>query len=277
MFLKILLYLLLKKVIGKVVSLEQWVYIEGRSILDEPLVINELYTWAKKTKKKVLIFKVDSEKAFDSNWGFLDSVMEKMDSSNKWHGWIKGCLSSSRVSILVNGSAMKQFDIKRDVRQCDPLSSFLFILAMEGLNIAMKEACNQNWYQGIFLRNEDACLSHLMYADDVTFIGEWSEMNFVNLNRILRCFYLSSGLKVNLHKSKVYGVGVENIEINRLASILCCEPANFPFSYLGLPIEANMNLSKNWKPIIDKFNSKLSKWKSNNSLSRDVLRLSNPF
>nr|KAJ0197312.1 hypothetical protein LSAT_V11C700354610 [Lactuca sativa] len=149
---------------------------------------------------------------------------------------------------------MKQFDIKRDVRQCDPLSSFLFILAMEGLNIAMKEAC-------IFLRNEDACLSHLMYADDVTFIGEWSEMNFVNLNRILRCFYLSS----------VYGVGVENIEINRLASILCCEPANFPFSYHGLPIEANMNLSKNWKPIIDKFNSKLSKWKSNNSLSRDTL------
>lgn len=103
-----------------------------------------------------------------------------------------------------------------------------------------------------------------MYADDVTFIGEWSEMNFVNLNRILRCFYLSSGLKVNLHKSKVYGVGVENIEINRLASILCCEPANFSFSYIGLPNGANMNLSKNWKPIIDKFNSKLSKWKANN-------------
>lgn len=59
-------------------------------------------------------------------------------------------------------------------------------------------------------------------------------------------------------------MGVENIEINRLASILCCEPANFSFSYIGLPNGANMNLSKNWKPIIDKFNSKLSKWKANN-------------
>ncbi|KAI3752502.1 hypothetical protein L2E82_24535 [Cichorium intybus] len=95
-------------------------------------------------------------------------------------------------------------------------------------------------------------------------VGEWSEVNFINLNRILRCFYLASGLKVNLAKSRVFGIGVEEIEITRLAGILHCEPASFPFVYLGLPIGANMKLAKNWKPIVDKFNSKLSSWKAKN-------------
>ena len=38
------------------------------------------------------------------------------------------------------------------------------------------------------------------------------------LNRLRRCFFLASGLKVNFHKSKVYGVSVNNHEVERLAS-----------------------------------------------------------
>lgn len=35
-------------------------------------MINELYFWAKKVKKTILMFKVDFDKAFDSvNWEFL--------------------------------------------------------------------------------------------------------------------------------------------------------------------------------------------------------------
>lgn len=165
---------------------------------------------------------------------------------------------------MVNGSPTKEFDIKRGVRQGDPLSPFLFVLAMEGLSASLKEACCKHLFHGISLPNNGPMVSHLMYADDVTFIGEWSEVNFINLNRILRCFYLASGLKVNLAKSRVFGIGIEEIEITRLAGILHCEPATFPFVYLGLPIGANMKLAKNWKPIMDKFNSKLSSWKAKN-------------
>ncbi|KAL7588571.1 hypothetical protein Lser_V15G38261 [Lactuca serriola] len=89
-------------------------------------------------------------------------------------------------------------------------------------------------------------------------------MKFVNPNRLLRCFYTASGLKVNLNKSKVFGIGVQEIEVSRLANILCCEPGKFPFTYLGLPIGANMKLAKHWRPIVDKFKNKLSNWKANN-------------
>nr|GEU30042.1 RNA-directed DNA polymerase, eukaryota, reverse transcriptase zinc-binding domain protein [Tanacetum cinerariifolium] len=43
------------------------------------------------------------------------------------------------------------------------------------------------------------------FADDVLFVGEWSEGNVKSLVRILRCYQLFSGLKVNLSKSCIYG------------------------------------------------------------------------
>ncbi|KAL4582537.1 hypothetical protein LXL04_007088 [Taraxacum kok-saghyz] len=190
--------------------------------------------------------------------------MDQMDFSCKWRRWIKGCLSSGRASILINGSATKEFDFKMGVRQGDPLAPFLFILAMEGLSLTMREACEQHSFHEISLPNGGPTLSHLMYADDVTFIGEWSEMNLINLNRILRCFYLASGLKVNLNKSRVFGVGVEDAEIANLAGILNCESGTFPFTYLGLPLGANMRIFKHWNPILEKFRSRLSVWKAKN-------------
>lgn len=139
----------------------------------------------------------------------------------------KGCISFGRASILVNGSTTIEFDLKRWVRHGDPVSPFLFIIAMKRLNIAIKEACDHHIFRGISLPKNGSYLSHLMYVDDVMFIGELSELNFVNPNRILRCFFLAYGLKVNLHKCKVYGFRVEESEIIRLISSLCCALAKF--------------------------------------------------
>lgn len=257
------IYKILSKVLANRLSPSQTAYVEGRSILDGPLILNEIIAWAKARKRKLLIFKVDFEKAFDClSWEFLNSVMEQMEFGWKWRRWIMSCLASGKASVLVNGSPSKEFDITRGVRQGDPLAPFLFIIAMEGLKVSVDKACELHFFRGVSIPSHGISLSHLMYADDVTFIGEWSEMNFINLNRLLRCFFLASGLCVNLCKSKVYGIGVENLEVIRLASILKCEPASLPFSYLGLPVGANMRLEKNWISIIEKFKNKLSAWKA---------------
>lgn len=43
----------------------QSAYVDGRNILDGPLIINEVCTWAKKVKIIYSSFKVDFKKAFD--------------------------------------------------------------------------------------------------------------------------------------------------------------------------------------------------------------------
>ncbi|XP_021984670.1 uncharacterized protein LOC110880455 [Helianthus annuus] len=253
----------LKKVMDFLVSDVQTTYIEGRSILEGPLIINEIISREKSSKRKIMLFKVDFEKAFDSiSWVFLDSVVSQMGFPALWRKWVMGLLKTARTSILVNGSPTLEFDVQRGVRQGDPLSPLLFILAMEALHIATESAVNVGIFKGVKTPGEGPSISHLLYADDALFVGEWSEENFHNLARLLRCFHLSSGLKVNFSKSKVFGVGVGNNDVSEMASILGNEKGSLPFSYLGLPVGSNMGLVKNWKPVIDRFEKKLSLWKA---------------
>ncbi|GKA67661.1 RNA-directed DNA polymerase, eukaryota, reverse transcriptase zinc-binding domain protein [Tanacetum coccineum] len=208
-----------------------------------------------------MVFKIDFEKAFDSvSWDFLLQVMHFMGFSNKWMQWIKGCLHSSTSSILINGSPTCEFPIRRGLRQGDPLSPFLFIITMEGLHIAIEDAIVDGLYRGINVNS--ISLSHLFFADDALFIGEYTRVNITNMVSILQCFYRVSGLKINIHKSNLFRVGVPFDEVSRLAAITGCIPMQTPFSYLGLPIDCNMAKVRGWDPLLDKFNKRLSKWKA---------------
>ncbi|KAJ9546920.1 hypothetical protein OSB04_019463 [Centaurea solstitialis] len=253
----------LKKVINSVISCNQTAFIKGRSILDGPLMVNELIGWASRNKKRMLLFKVDFAKAFDSlNWNFLDDVLLQMGFGDRWRAWMKGCFSTTKVSILVNGSPTKEFRMCKGVRQGDPLAPFLFILAAEGLNVAFLEAQRKKIFKGIQLDNERNEVSILQYADDAILMGEWDPSNAKNMIRVLRCFELCSGLKINMNKSSVMGVGVRKEEIDRMARFLNCKSDSIPFKYLGLPVGGGMKKASNWQPVVDKFNSRLSRWKA---------------
>lgn len=147
----------------------------------------------------------------------------------------------------------------KGVRQGDPLAPFLFIIAAEAFNIAMKEACDKGVFNGFRLPNLGPSISHMQYADDTIVVGEWSVSNFANIIRILHCFYLSSGLKININKSNLLGFGVAKEEVENLARKYHCKAGYFPFFYLGFPIGTSTNKCESWAPIINKFLSKLSK------------------
>ncbi|XP_071713260.1 uncharacterized protein [Rutidosis leptorrhynchoides] len=218
--------------------------------------------YLKSKKQRGIIFKVDFEKAFDClNWKFLLDVMKCMGLGIKWRRWIHSCIKSASISIFVNGSLTNEFSLGRGIRQGDPLSPFLFILAAEGLNILTKAATERGLFKGVEIGNDKIKVSHLQYADDTIFLGEWSRANAYSLQNLLKCFELTSGLKVNFNKSCLYGVGVSDDEVKIVASRLGCQVGTFPFTYLGLPIDARMNKLKNWNPVVDKIKARLSNWK----------------
>ncbi|KAI3821231.1 hypothetical protein L1987_08792 [Smallanthus sonchifolius] len=258
-----LLALRLQQVVSSVVGNEQTAFIKGRNIFDGHILVNSIHGWAKKSSTKLMLFKVDFAKAFDSlNWNFLDSIMLQMGFGARWRSWIKGYLKSGRASVLVNGSPTDEFPMERGVRQGDPISPFLFILAMEGLSAMMRSASQKGLFKGVRLPNSGPTVTHSMYADDVFFIGEWDKENVSNLKRILRCFYIISGLKINYNKSKLIGVGASDQECNEFASIMGCMKDTLPIQHLGMPIGANMRLAKNWDPVVLKVKERLNSWKA---------------
>nr|GEV65397.1 reverse transcriptase domain-containing protein [Tanacetum cinerariifolium] len=163
-------------IIEAIVDSVQYAFIMNRQILDGLMILNEVVHTLKRKKKKAMIFKVDIAKAYDTlSWDYLIFVIRFMGFGNKCVRWIKACLESARSSVLVNGSPTMEFQLERGLRQGDPLAPFLFVLAMEGFHIAMEDAIEAKKFIGINIG--DVCLLHLIYADDVIVVGEWSQFN----------------------------------------------------------------------------------------------------
>nr|KAJ0223521.1 hypothetical protein LSAT_V11C200065840 [Lactuca sativa] len=108
--------------------------------------------------------------------------------------------------------------------------------------------CLHSSYASIIM-NDAPTKEFNITRDDALFVGECSQSNLKNLSRFLRCFHVSSDLKVSFHKFIVFGIGASNLETMDWANILGYEAGSLSFTCLG-------------KPIINKFNSKLSSGKS---------------
>ncbi|GJX53515.1 RNA-directed DNA polymerase, eukaryota, reverse transcriptase zinc-binding domain protein, partial [Tanacetum coccineum] len=249
----------LVSVLGDLVNEVQSAFIENRQIFDGPFILNELIHWCK--KNQTMIFKVDFEKAFDSvRWDFLDDVLKKFGFGDRWCHWIQSCLSSSRGSILVNGSPTSEFQFHKGLKQGDPLSPFLFILVMESLHLSFQKVVNAGLFKGVVLDNS-LQNSHLFYADDIVFVGKWCDSNINTIVHVLDCFFRASGLRINMHKSMIMGVAVENTKVTLAATNIGCMILKAPFNYLGVKVGGRTSRISFWDESTNKLLSRLSKWK----------------
>ncbi|GJS13387.1 RNA-directed DNA polymerase, eukaryota [Tanacetum coccineum] len=251
----------LVSVIGDLVSDSQTAFVAGRQILDGPFILDEILNWCKRTRNQAMFFKVDFAKAYDSvRWDYLLDILEAFGFGHVWCNWIRGTLRSSKASILINGSPSNEFYCYRGLKQGDPLAPYLFILIMESLHLSFSRVVDQGFFKGIQLPGQ-LSISHLFYADDAMFIGEWSDENLKGIISILNCFFLASGLQINIHKCQLLGVGVPDHLVHQAASIIGCSVLNKQFQYLGVTVGVSSSRLKSWDDIISKLKSRLSKWK----------------
>jgi hypothetical protein len=140
--------------------------------------------------------KVDFEKAYDTvNWRYLEDMMRNMGFADIWIRWMQACIFNSSMSVLVNGSPTADFKVEKGLRQGDPLSPFLFLIAAEGLTGLVHRAVELGLYKG-FKINDDLQFNIMQFADDTILVREGNWENIWCIKSILQSFKFVSGLKL---------------------------------------------------------------------------------
>ncbi|GJV60877.1 RNA-directed DNA polymerase, eukaryota, reverse transcriptase zinc-binding domain protein [Tanacetum coccineum] len=145
---------------------------------------------------------------------------------------------------------------------------------MESLHLSFQNVVNEGLFKVVSV-SSSLHLSHLFYADDVIFMGKWSKSNINTIVQALDCFYKASGLRMNLHKSKLMGIAVDDELVSRAAIKMGCSTMKTHFLYLGIKVGGLMSRIRSWDGIMDKLRSRLSRWKMKTLSIRGRLTLLN--
>ena len=155
----------LKKVLPNLISPQQTAYVENRFIGESGRLIADIIEITDILNKEGFLVTMDIEKAFDSlDHTFLISVLKKFGFGNNFVDWIE-ILISKQESCVINGSNTTQyFHLERGAHQGDPISTYIFILALEVLSFLVrnnKDIKGLNIFDHLFL--------YIPYAEDRTF------------------------------------------------------------------------------------------------------------
>ena len=147
----------------------QSAFIPGRWIAENTILVREVLDTMRKSKKKkgLVGIKMDMSKAYDKmEWSFIFKVLKNFGMSNKMIDIIRRCVCSASSAILLNGSPPTALKLERGLRQGDPLSPYLFIIASEVLSRLFSREEERGKFHGIRIGRNTPSISHLMFADD---------------------------------------------------------------------------------------------------------------
>ena len=133
----------IKKILGRIISKEQFGFLPGRQIHEAVGIIQEgLHSIHCKVMKSVVL-KIDLSKAYDHvNWTYLRVIMTKMVFFVPFITWVMSSISSVSFVVLINGVASSFFRSGRRLRQDCPLAPLLFLIVVEGLSRSIINAQN---------------------------------------------------------------------------------------------------------------------------------------
>lgn len=169
-------------------------------------------------------------------------------------------MSSSKASILINGSPDSYVRYQRGLRQGDPLSLLLFVLVTDVLCSMFSNALCAKILVGVLL-GDYRIRCNLYYADDLLVLatGGLEDLRIVKL--ILYVFEGLTGLVTNFSKTCLFSSSLGILPDPAASATLNCERGLLPVTYLSIPIVGRRPRRQDWEGLILKVRRKLSSWK----------------
>ncbi|KAF5442567.1 hypothetical protein F2P56_035211 [Juglans regia] len=159
------------------------------------------------------------------NWDFLLYLLGRCRFGVTWRSWISWCISMAKFSVLINGCPTGFFSSSHNLRQGDPLSSFLFVISIEALSKMISAMVAHGFMARFSIGDPNRgiiTLSHLHFTNDTLLFCEADRNQLKSLKALLLCCEVVLDLKVNFDKLEI--VLVENVSNTlQLASILGCK------------------------------------------------------
>lgn len=253
----------LQKLLSCVISPSQSAFLPGRLLAENVLLATEMvhgYNWRNISPRGML--KVDLRKAFDSvRWEFIIAALLALGVPTKFINWIHQCISTPTFTVSVNGCCGGFFKSAKGLRQGDPLSPYLFVLAMEVFSKLLHSRFDSGYIR-YHLKASDLYISHLMFADDVMIFFDGGSSSLHGICETLEDFASWSGLKVNNDKSHFFCAGLEQAERNSLAAYGFPQGC-LPIRYLGLPLMCRKLRIAEYEPLLEKISKKFRSWATN--------------
>ena len=194
----------LKDILPHLISSNQTVYVKNRFISEIGRLIYDVLETASILNKKGFLVTVDIKKAFDSvDHSILLPVLHRYGFGEHFLKWIQILIKNQGSCVVNGGITRKFFCIDRGARQGDPISTFLFILALEVSFVLIK---TNNTIKGLDIYGHD--FLYTVYADESSFFFK-NKKSVIEAFKILDEFSFFSELKPNKEKCEVAGIGVK--------------------------------------------------------------------
>ena len=193
----------LKKVLPKIIGNEQKGFLKRRYIGENIRTVYDLMEYLETKNQEGMLLLLDFEKAFDSiEWDYLNNLLKSYGFGPQFIQWFNVLYKNACSCVLNNGNFSEFFKLGRSCRQGDPLSPYLFILAIEPLAL---EITTNKKIKGIECDKKTIKIG--MYADDTFLMLDGSESSLRESVQVLDGFHACSGLKINLEKTQAIWLG----------------------------------------------------------------------
>ncbi|XP_042515374.1 uncharacterized protein LOC122089747 [Macadamia integrifolia] len=164
---------------------------------------------------------------------------------------------------MLNGGSVGYFGVGRGLRQGDPISPMLFIIAEEVLCRGLTNLVAKKRLKALNDPCGAATLVHSLFTDDIFIFSNASIRYVKNLKLFLSKYEDFSGQKINIEKSKIFLGPITARRKQAIIDVLKIPVCNFPTKYMGMKIFKGRVRKEALLPILDKIKSRLAGWKGN--------------